>query len=201
MTPQEELFADFFKKEKIFIKDFDNLTLEAHREELSRIAFEARARLTAIDDEKRSRKAPMKGFQAAIHVDETTANAINKIQQRGAKLSKEERLIENMMKLPGMDRASAERLVSAGAVKAQLDSKFSKQDNGDSNLPFRPVSPFAPPLQTREELAASADEPDVQIVEDTNAVIIHPAVMADSVAKESDIKKPAFTFVNPFDKK
>jgi len=53
VTPQEELFASFFRSEKLIVSEMSILELRAHREELSKIAFEARARLTAVDDEER----------------------------------------------------------------------------------------------------------------------------------------------------
>src|ERR1700747_1784259 len=79
MTPQEELFSQLFNHEKILVKDMDTLTLRAHREELAKIAFEARARLTAADDEEKTRKKGDKpeGFKRSLNTDETTTNAIN----------------------------------------------------------------------------------------------------------------------------
>src|SRR6266850_1991034 len=81
MTPQEELFSQLFNHEKVLVKDMDTLTLRAHREELAKIAFEARARLTAVDDEDNTRKKnndkKPKGFERSLNTDETTTNAIN----------------------------------------------------------------------------------------------------------------------------
>src|SRR5260221_11654525 len=61
VTPQEELFSLLFNHEKVLVKDMDVLTLRAHREELAKIAFEARARLTAVDDEEQDRKKKHNG--------------------------------------------------------------------------------------------------------------------------------------------
>lgn len=61
LTAQEELFSELFNHEKILVKDMDTLMLRAHREELAKIAFEARARLTAVDDEDNERKKIARG--------------------------------------------------------------------------------------------------------------------------------------------
>lgn len=125
MTPQEELFKLLFNSEKGLVKDMDALTLRAHREELAKIAFEARARLSAVDDEEKQRKPKTtdKGFQRSVNgTDDITSDAINTIKSRKDRLTKQERLIEGMMKLPGMDRKTAESLVSAGTIKNRLDN-------------------------------------------------------------------------------
>ena len=134
MTPSEELFKNFFSDEKKLVSSMDDLELRAHREELSKIAFEARARLTATDDEQRERNAESKkkkGFQTSIEIDDFATDAINTIKQRQAKMSKTDKLIENLMKLPGIDRATAEKMVSA---TTQLEIKNSKGSTIADNL-------------------------------------------------------------------
>jgi hypothetical protein len=116
MTPNEELFAKFFNNEKALVAKMDDLQLRAHREELSKIAFEARVRLTAINEEGQERNAKSKrskGYETSIESDAEASDAINRIKERQKKLTKTEKLIENLMKLPGIDRAIAEKMVSA----------------------------------------------------------------------------------------
>lgn len=187
VTPQEELFAKFFNNEKEVIKDMDMLTLRAHREELAQIAFEARARLTAADAETREREAKTKkskGFSTNLATDEVTSNAINKVKERGAKISKQEKLIQNLMKLPGIDRAAAEKMVSARNIKDATDNNEIKRDNFrvddlKSNQPTEKLSnPFAAKSTT-----------EVTIISETDTVVI----------KEVSEDKSE-TFKNPFAK-
>lgn len=125
MTPQEELFKELFNHETVLVKDMDTLSLRAHREELAKIAFEARARLSAVDNEEKNRKPKKddKGFAHSINGDEVASEAINTVKERQKRLTKQEKLLEGMMKLPGMDRKTAEALMSAGTIKGQLDKK------------------------------------------------------------------------------
>lgn len=185
LTPQEELFSSFFNAEKAFVKDMDILTLRAHREELAKIAFEARARLTAVDDEDKVRKGSNKenrGFSTSLQTDEITTNAINTIRARKDKMSKQEKLVENIMKL-GIDRKTAEQMVSAGALKASLDSKF-----GSSSKPIAENKPISNPFAKTSEPETKSE---ISIQEETNTVII----------REAKIEVEKTEFVNPFTKK
>jgi hypothetical protein len=197
MTPEEQLFADFFNNEKDFVKDMDVLSLRAHREELRKIAFEARARLTAVDEEERGRKTKkgeVTGFKQNLQSDDISSEAINKVRERGKRMSKEERLIENMMKLPGMDRKTAEMMVQAGTIKATLDNKFGKteSDKPEENFPTRAViNPFARPVQEsqiKEDIDENTGKPrevpvEVSINEETNAVIITKTEVVEETKK------------------
>jgi hypothetical protein len=138
MTPQEELFSQLFNHEKILVKDMDVLTLRAHREELSKIAFEARARLTAVDDEdndrkKKSQPSGPKGFERSLNIDETTTNAINAIKDRQKKLTGKEKMLSNLASLyekGGMSKIEAEKTaaaaMSAGKILSTLKDKTSQ---------------------------------------------------------------------------
>jgi len=130
MTPQEELFAQLFNHEKLLVKDMDTLTLRAHREELAKIAFEARARLTAADDEESGRKkkaAPTgaKGFARSVNTDETTTNAINTVKERQKRMTAAEKVQASLEKL-GISTADAEKLMSAGTILARIKDKKSQ---------------------------------------------------------------------------
>lgn len=138
LTPQEELFSQLFNHEKILVKDMDILTLRSHREELAKIAFEARARLTAADDEEKERekishpKGP-KGFETSVNTDETSTNAINTIKTRQAKLSGKEKIQAGLVKLfeqSGMTHEDAVKeafsRMGAGAILARVNDQKSK---------------------------------------------------------------------------
>lgn len=138
MTPQEELFSQLFNHEKILVKDMDMLTLRAHREELAKIAFEARARLTAADDEENDRKKlaqpkGAKGFERSINTDESTSEAINTIKERQKKLSGKEKMLAGLSALyekGGMSKEEAEKeaakAMGAGKILAQLKNRDEK---------------------------------------------------------------------------
>jgi len=138
MTPQEKLHAKLFYHETVLVKDMDTLTLRAHREELAQIAFEARARLTAVDAEENNRKKLARGdrptgFEKSINTDETTTNAINKIKERKAKMSSTEKIqagLQALFEKSGMSKEDAEKLansqMSAGTILSKLKDKVSK---------------------------------------------------------------------------
>lgn len=152
MTPQEELFKEFFNNEKILVKDMDTLSLRAHREELAKIAFEARARLSAVDDEEKGRK-PKKtgsdgkplpsGFQRSVAGDDTSSEAINTIKDRQKRLTKEEKLLEGLKKL-GIDTKEAERIMSSGAILGRLKDK---KENGEAKT--EEVKPLFNPFEKK----------------------------------------------------
>lgn len=184
LTPQEELFAQFFNNERGMVATLDDLSLIAHREELAKIAFEARARLTAADDEIRGRKSKKsaKGLITSLEPDSTASDAITNIKKRQGKLTKVDKAIESMMKA-GIDRATAEQLVSAGTIKANLDAKFGVRPEQDAKPPFNPFAKHPNPI---DDVAPA----EVTIQEETNTIIIHEA------PKVEEPKKP----FNPFAK-
>lgn len=139
MTPQEKLHAKLFYHEKVLVKDMDTLTLRAHIEELSKIAFEARARYHAAKDEddtrtkQKNKDGKPTGFERSVNADESTTDAINVIKERQKKLTKSEKVqagLQAMYELSGMSRAEAEaeasKTMSAGAILARLKDKNSK---------------------------------------------------------------------------
>ena len=151
VTPQEELFAKLFNHEKILYRDMDQLTRRAHREELAKIAFEARARLTADDDVDREDKKAKNGdgkphgFERSLNTDETTTNAINTIKERQKRLTKQEKIQAGLEKL-GISASDASKLMSAGTILGRIKNKtpsvegVSKQDNVETSKPL--FNPF-----------------------------------------------------------
>lgn len=199
MTPQEELFAEFFRDEKLTVKDMSVLELRQHREELAKIAFEARARLTAVDDEERDRKGKdkqkSKGFSASVQTDELTSNAINAITKQSVKLNKRESMIKKLMDKVGVDRATAEAMVpdvektSAGKAinsKSKLES-INSGATVKTEQQERASQPFTNPFGPKPEVTQSTVE--VSIVEETNSVVV--------TKTEEPVKQVSF---NPFAK-
>jgi hypothetical protein len=144
VTPQEELFAELFNHEKSLVKDMDVLTLRAHREELSKIAFEARARLTAVDDEENDRKKLARpkgaqGFERSINTDETTTNAISVIQARQTKLSKKEQVLAGLKKLYAMTGSDDAMKLAEEAMKNKNILNSLNQDKAEGVAAHGPV--------------------------------------------------------------
>jgi len=152
MTPQEELFAKLFNHEKVLVKNMDLLTLRAHREELCKIAFEARARITAVDEIEREFKKKhnkIQGFERSINTNEMATNAINAIKERQKRMSKVERILEGLKRTyensgmsPTEAQREAERVMSAGTILAR--SKTSEEQKEKQAIPKSiTFNPFA----------------------------------------------------------
>ena len=125
MNPQEELFAKFYNHEKVLVKDMDHIQLKNHREELQTIAFEAKARLVAADDEARERKAKTANKEWLVtdsKPDFDVTNAINVVKTRAARMSKMDKLREQL-KTAGIDEATIKEMVGNLEKKA-TDSKL-----------------------------------------------------------------------------
>lgn len=161
MTPQEQLFSDLFNHEKLLVKDMDTLALRAHREELAHIAFEARARLTAVDDEEKTRRnksnnGKPRGFETSINIDEASTNAINTIRERQNKLSKKEKMLKglaDMYQLSGMSLVEAQKLaeqqMTAGAILGRIKDKASQDIITGKNEPQEPKKPIINPFEKK----------------------------------------------------
>lgn len=150
MTPQEELFKELFNHEKVLVKDMELLELRAHREELTKIAFEARARLTAVDDEEKGRRnkaaeGKPTGFSKSVNTDEASTDAINKIKERQKKLSKADKIRDGLLKL-GIGSLDADKIMSARNIlsqtqKAQNTTKPEEPKTSETTTPmFNPFS-------------------------------------------------------------
>lgn len=127
MTPSEELYAKIFSGHAPVVAQMSDLDLNAHREELAKIIFEAKACIGAADSEiterkKRKRKADgPTGFERNLNIDETSSDAINTIKERQKKLTAMEKIQKKLMEIPGMDAGFAEGVTSARNIKAQID--------------------------------------------------------------------------------
>lgn len=146
MTPQEELFRELFNHEKVLVKNMEILELRAHREELAKIAFEARARLTATDDEEKSRRKKSEdgkptGFTRSVNVDEASTDAINKIKERQKKLSKADKIRDGLLKL-GIDSSAADKIMSARNILSQTKKAQNTTKPEEPKTASKPFNPF-----------------------------------------------------------
>lgn len=160
MTPQEELFAKFYNHEKVLVKDMDVVQLREHREELQKIAFEAKARLVAADDEARERKAKTSNKEWLVtdaKPDYDVSNAINVVKKRAERMSKMDKL-RKQLEAAGIDEATIKEMVgnlekkaTEGKLKTVTFQKptvevsavqVKAEKNGDDTpkTPFNPAS-------------------------------------------------------------
>jgi hypothetical protein len=203
LTPQEELYAEFFRNEKQQVISLGDAELDDHIDELANIAFEAKARLYAAKDEKSERRAKnKKGFTANVTSDELSSDALNAVTERQVKLNKRERMIKNLMDKVGLDRATAEAMVpdtdkmSKGRASGAVDKLKLAQDSVQAILTptsakaTEIVNPFAP---KKEETTTS--EINVTIIDDNTTVI--KETIRDS---EKPVQSTGFAFQNPFAK-
>ncbi len=170
MTPQEQLFADFFNDEAKVIDGLSDLELRMHREELAKIAFEAKARLTKVDEEERSRKAKSKkttGILASVEMDDLSSDAINKIQARQKKLNKADKLIKGLIEM-GMSQVEAEAMLQAGTVLGRMRQLGDVKPVNESDS-VKTGNPFASLIKANE---AAEPTTEVIITDETTTVVV-----------------------------
>ena len=156
LTPQEELFAKFYNHEKVLVKDMDHVQLKEHREELQKIAFEAKARLVAADDETRERKAKTSNKEWLVTDSQApydVSQSINVVKTRAARMTKMDKLRKQLQD-SGIDEATINEMIGNLEKKA-TESKlktvtFNKPSTEISAVqvketkPEEPVVPFNP---------------------------------------------------------
>ena len=125
MTEQEELYSKFYNKGKLLVADMDVTQLREHRETLSQIAFEAKATLAAADDELRERKAKSsvkskEWLVTPTQSDLTTSDAINAVAIRKARMSKMDKLRQDLLK--SLDKETVDEMI------AQLERKATEKN-------------------------------------------------------------------------
>ena len=155
MTPQEELFAKFYNEEKVLVKDMDHITLREHREQLQQIAFEAKAKVVAADDELRERKAKTnkKDWLVTDTTQPPVSDLINVVKVRQARMSKADKLAQQLRSI-NMDEATIKEMVAKIEQKATNSTmktvtfnaptikpksiQVSSKKNGEDKKPFDP---------------------------------------------------------------
>lgn len=146
MTKDEELFASFYNHEKILVKDMDHIALKEHREELQKIAFEAKARLVAADDEARERKAKTANKQWLVtetKPDLNVSDAINAVRQRAVRMTKMDKL-RKQLEDAGIDDSTINEMVRNLENKATTEKlktvTFTKPSTEVSAVQVKPVA-------------------------------------------------------------
>jgi hypothetical protein len=112
MTPNEELFATYYNRGKILVKDMDDTSLREHREQLRQIATEAKAQLLASDDEIRERQAKKgpKEWLVTTDTSQSVSDAINVVEKRRARMTKMDKLKQQLIDI-GMDDATIKETI------------------------------------------------------------------------------------------
>ena len=128
-----DLHAQFFAKERVFIRDMDNTQLREHRLTLQSIAFEARSRLTAVDAEERERDATGKrdrNWLVSSGNDPNVTDAIEVVKERKARMSKADKMAEQLSSL-GLP---AEQVAAMMANVAKTQDSSSKSSSTSTSL-------------------------------------------------------------------
>lgn len=154
MTPQEELFAKFFNHEKILVSTMNTLELRAHREELVKIAFEARARITADDEEEKNRKpkndGKPTGFARSVNGDAATSELINKIKDKNSRMSKSEKTRAGLIKL-GISTEDVNKIMSARNISDGITKRVQNHTvTKDMKSKVEESKPFTNPFLKKE---------------------------------------------------
>lgn len=132
MNDAEELFKNFYNAQRILIKDMTLSELNQLRAELSKVAYEAKARLTATDDDLRERKAKDKKSPWLVSTDDNVnvSDAINTVKTRQSRMSKMDKMREQLMKtlddkdlVDEMIRNLEKRATENNLKSATFDSK------------------------------------------------------------------------------
>jgi len=104
MTQNEDLFATYYNRGKVLVKDMDDTELREHHDSLHRIVTEAKAQFIAADDEIRERQAKKGPKQWLVTTDtsQSTSDIINVVEKRKARMTKMDKLKQQLVDL-GMD--------------------------------------------------------------------------------------------------
>jgi len=126
MTPQEELFAKFFSEEAILVSELDDISLMARREEMSKIAFQARACLHAIDEDVRKRTKSKKfSIETDGNGEDITSDQLNVIKDRQKRMSKMDKVRQSLINM-GVDPSEADKIVSARNIRDNSPSRLNQ---------------------------------------------------------------------------
>jgi hypothetical protein len=150
MTPDEELYAKFYNEERVLVKDMDHIQKREHREELQKIAFEARVRHKAVDDDIREDDA--KSNKKDWLVTDTTrpvSDLINAPKVRASRMSKMDKLRNDLQKAH-LDEATINEMIrkmeSRATDKTLKTVTFSKPSTEVTSVQVKPAAskPFDP---------------------------------------------------------
>jgi len=130
-------FEKFFNHEAIAIADMDYATLVSHIQDLEKIAFEAKARLSAGHGKKRKFEYDMSKDERDRLISQpslSVSESLQTVAKRADRMTKADKFMESMKKL-GLDeealKAIADHVTPNKTTNATLTFK---SDNPEKNL-------------------------------------------------------------------
>lgn len=152
MTDDERLFAQFFSHQKTLVRDMDDSQLRENREELRKMAIEAKAYLTAADDEIRERNSKKKNKQFVTTIEpQSHTDAINAVQVRAKRMTKIDKIRQDLLKvlpeetvnkmIAEMEKRATEQTVNVISFKTGKTDITGREEENIEVLP----SPQTPP--------------------------------------------------------
>lgn len=167
MTPEEELYAKFYNHEQILVKDMDIIQLREHRNELSKVAFEAKARLVAADDKIRNLTGKVKArdWLTTIEGDQAASDAINVVKARKKRMSSMDKMKDRML-TAGLDEATVNEIIK-GLEKTATESSINKVD----------LSGLKTVVFTVEETKTSNEIKAIQVEENSEDKLFDPTAI------------------------
>jgi hypothetical protein len=155
LTEQEQLFAKFYNAEKLLVKDMEDFQLREHRDELRKIAFEAKARAVAADDEDRDRRAKTKNKEWLLTPDtnETrVTDAINAPKLRQKRMSQLDKMRAQLL-AAHMDEATVDEIIKG------MEKKATEKDTNALKFPKVKETPAPVFGKPPEEKQVATEEP------------------------------------------
>lgn len=170
-TPNEELHAKFFNEEAVLVQTMTDIDLDEHIHELETIAREAKARILAASEEKRTRKAKAGSKAWRIEPsgpDPNVTDSLNKVKQRSARMSKLDKMRDKMAAL-GLSDADIDSMVSKMVSQARkepealrAEAEMKKNLNAPPALPVIPTEEERQALKDQKEAFKAQDKADAE---------------------------------------
>ena len=156
-TPNEDLHAKFFNEEALLVVNMTDVDLDEHIHELETIAREAKARILAATEEKRTRKAKAGNKAWRIEPngpDPNVTDSLNKVKQRSQRMGKLDNMRAKMSAL-GLSDADIDAMMSKMVAAARKEPEALKQE---AKLKDDLKTPKQPTISTDEERQAVKDQ-------------------------------------------
>lgn len=156
-TPNEDLHAKFFNEEALLVVNMSDIDLDEHIHELETIAREAKARILAATEEKRTRRAKAGNKAWRIEPngpDPNVTDSLNKVKQRSQRMGKLDTMRQKMSAL-GLSDADIDAMMSKMIAAARKEPEALKQE---AKLKDDLKTPKAPIISTEEERQAVKDQ-------------------------------------------
>lgn len=138
-SSKEDMFAYFYARGRVFVKDMSNIELQEHVSVLSKIALEAKATLRGAVDESQERQSKNRSNKTWLTTNRTDINsdgssdAINAVRVRTARMSKMDKMRADLLKT-GIAQDIVDRMIR------EMESRTTESDL--SKIKFAPAKPL-----------------------------------------------------------